>query len=235
MYVQSCILFSKAFQSIYKYIIMKSLDIVPSRWDPTLLPTLFSSEQSFVFDRLLCEGHYYIESCLSAAQLFFVLVVDADFSFVHVFSLRSSLSSFSFIMSIYWSKNNNKNNGGDIYRMKRKKGKKIYFLHLPLPPDNPPPPSVGKKVTNVWLFYLRVRWFRNLNTCIPVWQRRKTEISVSNTSLTLQGQLWKGLLYEGRNYPKSRRFSLAWLVCRVVSLFTPRTRTEKSREWLRKR
>ena len=108
------------------------------------------------------------------------------------FSLvRCSLSSFSFIMSISWSKNNNKNNGGDIYRMKRKKGKKIYFLHLPLPPDNPPPPSVGKKVTKVWLFYLRVWWFRNLNTCIPVWQRRKTEISVSNTSLTLQGQLWK--------------------------------------------
>ena len=104
------------------------------------------------------------------------------------FSLvRCSLSSFSFIMSISWSKNNNKNNGGDIYRMKRKKGKQIYFL----PPDNPPPPSVGKKVTKVWLFYLRVWWFRNLNTCIPVWQRRKTEISVSNTSLTLQGQLWK--------------------------------------------
>ena len=108
------------------------------------------------------------------------------------FSLvRSSLSSFSFIMSISWSKNNKKNHDGDIYQDEKKKRKKIYFLHPPLPPDNPPPPSVGKKVTKVWLFYLRVWWFRNLNTCIPVWQRRKTEISVSNTSLTLQGQLWK--------------------------------------------
>ena len=131
------------------------------------------------------------------------------------FSLvRSSLSSFSFIVSISWSKNNNKNNGGDIYRMKRKKGKKIYFLHLPLPPDNPPPASVGKKVTKVWLFYLRVWWFRNLNTCIPVWQRRKTEISVSNTSLTLQGQLWKEHLSQVKdginNYQRTFDFLLPY-------------------------
>ena len=99
-------------------------------------------------------------------------------------------------------------------RMKRKKGKKIYFLHPPLPPDNPPPPSVGKKVTNVWLFYLRVWWFRNLNTCIPVWQRRKTEISVSNTSLTLQGQLWKEHLSQVKdginNYQRTFDFLLPY-------------------------
>ena len=38
--------------------------------------------------------------------------------------------------------------------MKRKKGKKIYFLHPPLPPDNPPPPSVGKKVAKSGCFTL---------------------------------------------------------------------------------
>ena len=74
---------------------MKSLDIVPSRRDPKLSPTLFSSEQPFVFDHPLCEGHYYIEGCFSAAQLLFVLVVDADFSFVHVFS-RKFFSFFLF-------------------------------------------------------------------------------------------------------------------------------------------
>ena len=48
----------------------------------------------------LCDGHYYIESCLSAARLFLVLVVDAAFSFVHALSLvRSSPSCFSFIVS----------------------------------------------------------------------------------------------------------------------------------------
>ena len=43
----------------------------------------------------MCEGHYQIESCLSAAQLFFVLAVDAAFSFVHVFS-REFFSFFLF-------------------------------------------------------------------------------------------------------------------------------------------
>ena len=110
------------------------------------------------------------------------------------FSLvRSSLSFFSFIMSLLDPKIITKTTTTTTStRMKIKKGnKKIDFLRPPLPPDNPPPPSVGKKVTKVWLFYLRVWWFRNLNTCIPVWQRWKTEISVSNSSSTLQGQLWK--------------------------------------------
>ena len=143
MYVQSCILFSKAFQSIYKYIIMKSLDIVPSRWDPTLLPTLFSSEQSFVFDRPLCEGHYYIESCLSAAQLFFVLVVDADFSFVHVFSC----TFFSFFLFFHyvtsWSKNNNKNNNGNnIYQDENKKRKLKNRFPPPYPPARQSSPTL---------------------------------------------------------------------------------------------
>ena len=52
-------------------------------------------EQPFVFDHPLCNGHYRIEGCLSAAQLLFVLVVDADFSFVHVFS-RKFFSFFLF-------------------------------------------------------------------------------------------------------------------------------------------
>ena len=133
--------------------------------------------------RPLCD---YIESCLSAARLHCCWCC---FSFVHAFSLvRFSLSSFSFIMSSSWSKNNNKdNNSNNNYQDEKKKRKESISSPLPSCPTILPHPLV----TKVWLFYLRVWWFRNLNTCIPVWQRRKTEIPVSNTSLTLQGQLWK--------------------------------------------
>ena len=41
----------------------------------------------------------YIEGCLSAAQLLFDLVVDADFSFVHVFS-RKFFSFFLFFQYV---------------------------------------------------------------------------------------------------------------------------------------
>ena len=139
------------------------------------------------------------------------------------FSLVSfSLSSFSFIMSSSWSKNDNKNNNrnNNCQDEKKKKGKKIYFLHPPLPPDNPPPPSVGKKVAKVWLFYLRVWWFRNLNTCIPVWQRRKTESSVSEYFLNVTRPIVKRALVRRKEGTTQRAevsllhgLSVAWLVC----------------------
>ena len=142
------------------------MDIVPSRRRPHTFTHIIK------FRTTVCVLPSFVRRTLLHRRLFergttFLCLSCSLSCFIQLFTfslVSSSLPFFSFIMSLLDPKIITKTTTATTStRMKIKKGnKKIDFL----PP--PPPPPVGKKVKKVWLFYLRVWWFRNLNTCIPV-------------------------------------------------------------------